>query len=63
MAATFNVSLISEMGSFMGASFRAANNANKGKPLPDKKAAFDELDHNSSGTVDIDEFTRYLLQN
>ena len=36
MAATFNISLIHEMGTFMGASFRAANNANRGKPLPDK---------------------------
>ena len=36
MAATGNLSLIREMGSFMGASFRAANNANRGKPLPSK---------------------------
>ena len=36
MAATFNISLIHEMGTLMGAGFRAANNANRGKPLPDK---------------------------
>jgi len=34
-----------------------------GKPLPNKKAAFDELDHNSSGTVDIDEFIKWALRN
>ena len=36
MAATGNISLIHEMGAFMGAGFRAANNMNRGKPLPDK---------------------------
>ena len=36
MAATGNLSLIQEMGSFMGAGFRAAANANRGKKLPSR---------------------------